>query len=467
MAAKPSDQNLTPGAKSARINPVRAIVIGAGEVGINVARTLSADGHDVTLIEKDPDLAAEVSGELDALVVQGNGASPRVLSREGAGEVDLLAAVSQVDEVNIIAALSANQLGAKTTVARVRDPDYFGDNESFARQVLGIDFVIDPDLATAEDISQALLLPGAVSVEYFGDGRLGLAEVIATEDSELLGSTLAERQRPEPSYIVGVVHEGKAHLARGDDQIVPGDHVLVVAAREHIAKTVGRFAGRTREVRKCLIFGGGKIGIRLADILSGTNVQVTILEADGERARFLAEELPDALVLHDEGVSSASQQSAGVGEADAFVACAGDDRINLLAALEAKRQGVDLSISVVSREEFVPLVDALAIDAAFSPRLITAEAILRFVHTESLRAMHLLRSGFEALELEADQGSPIEGQAIGDTHGILAGCRVGAILRDGEVIVPRKGTTIEAGDRVLMLGVNGTIEDVEASFNAA
>jgi trk system potassium uptake protein TrkA len=192
-----------------------------------------------------------------------------------------------------------------------------------------------------------------------------------------------------------------------------------------------------------------------------------VLERDEARARSVAERLGGTLVLHEEGVGRDALLQSGVGEADAFVASAGDDRANLLAALNAKRLGADLCLSVVSREEFVPLVDALEIDGAFSPRLITAEAILRFVHSRALRAMHLLRSGFEALELEVEEGSLIVGRQLGRTGGVLRGCRVGAILRGDEVIIPHVGTEINAGDRVLMLGVDGTLAGVESAFNAA
>ncbi|MDP2710347.1 MAG: Trk system potassium transporter TrkA [Solirubrobacteraceae bacterium] len=439
-------------------------MIGAGEVGVNVARTLSVDGHDVTVVDTDPVRCAAVQGELDVLVVEGNGGSPRVLAEVEAGSVDLLAATTDSDEANVIAALGARQLGTRTTVARVRDPDFFGPDESFARDVLGIDFVIDPDRATARDVADALGLPGAVSVEYFGDGRLALAEVIVTDSSPLLGIELAQRERPYPAFVVGLSRRGKASLTR--PEVVPelGDHLLVAVSTEHVRPAVAHFAGRTREVRECVVFGGGRIGFQLAKLLERTRVRVTMLERDEIRARFLAEKLPRVTVLHDEGVSSGALAAANVAEADAFVACAGDDRANLLAALNAKRLGADLSMSIVSREEFTPLVDALAIDASFSPRLIAAEAILRFVHTKTVRAIHLLRSGFEVIELEAEEGARIVGKGLGDTHGMLRGCRVGAILRGTEAMIPERGMEVLPGDRVLMLGVAGALSGVEPFF---
>jgi trk system potassium uptake protein TrkA len=445
---------------------MKAIVIGAGQVGVNIARTLSADGHHVTLVDVDPERTASIEGELDALVVTGNGASPKVLREIDAGDADLLAAVSEIDEVNIIAALAADKLGAETTIARVRDPDFFGADEAFSRDVLGIDFVIDPDRATADDIAEAILLPGAVSVEFFGDGRIGLAEVIVTEASPLVGIEVAKRDRPHPAYIAGYVRDGEPHLITPDTVPALGDRLLVFSSRDCLAVSVAHLAGHGRERRDCVIFGGGRVGLRLAHVLEATPVRATVLERDEKRARLLAEKLPRTTVLHDEGVSREAQRAAGVDEADAFVACAGEDRANLLAAMHAKRLGADLCLSVVSREEFLPLADAIAIDAAYSPRLIAAEAILRFVHSRSVRAIHFLRSGFEALELEAEPGSKIVGKGVGETHGMLAGVRIGAVLRGEKTLVPHRGLEVLAGDRMLMLGVERALTDAERAFNA-
>ena len=168
---------------------------------------------------------------------------------------------------------------------------------------------------------------------------------------------------------------------------------------------MGRFSGTAERSRECVLFGGGKIGYQLARLLEDTPIRVAVLERGAERARKLAELLPRATVLLEEGISRDAQAEAGVDRCGAFVACAGDDRANLLAALTAKQLGAQLSVSVVSREEFVPLVDALAIDAAYWPRLITAEEILRFVHSRSLRGLHQLRTGFDAIELEAAEGA--------------------------------------------------------------
>ena len=445
---------------------MRVIVIGLGDVGQHIARTLSRERHDVTIVDVDADRVEAMQGELDALLVAGDGASPAFLRRLGVGDADLLCGVTQSDPVNVIAALVARQLGARQTVARVRDSHYFGDDPSFARDQLGIDFVINPERATAEDLAEAILLPGAVHVEYFADGKVAVAESILTHRSPLVGQPIGSRRVVRPSLVIGLIRDGRALAAEAGHRPKIGDHVLVAAAREHIEPVVAHVAGHASRVRDVIVFGGGRIGTRLATILERTAMRVTILEREAERARRVAEQLGGALVLHEEGLSRDALLQSGVGDADAFIASAGDDRANLLAALNAKRLGADLCMSVVSREEFVPLVDALEIDAAFSPRLITAEAILRFVHTRALRAMHFLRTGFEALELEVEEGALIVGRELGRTGGMLSGCRVGAILRGDDVLIPHVGSELNAGDRVLMLGVDGTLADVEPVFTA-
>ena len=449
---------------TSKVKKMKALIIGAGEVGNNVARTLVADGHEVTVIEKDPATASRAAGELDALVHEGNGASPRMLEEVRAADFDLLAAVTTIDEVNVIAALAAKQDGVKTTVARVRDPDFFSRGEASGEDVMGIDFVIDPDRVAAQDIAQTIELPGAVSIEYFADGALALAELVVNEDSPIAGIPLSQRERPHPAFIVGIFRDGEASLTRPDVVPEPGDHILVSSPTEYVRSAVAYLAGHVEEIRKCVIFGGGKIGLHLARQLEGSKIRATILEQDEKRARYLAEVLPKATVLHDPGITSEALLSAGVGEDSAFVACAGDDRANLVAALYAKRLGAGLCLVTISKEEYTPLIDALGIDAAFSPRLIAAEEILRFVHTKNVKSIHLLRTGFEAMEMEVSPDAPLVGMAIGETHGMLKHCRVGAVLHEGECSIPQRGTTISAGDRLLMLGPLGSVTEVEPSF---
>lgn len=446
---------------------MRVIVIGIGEVGQHIARTLSGERHDVTVIDRDQTRVEALQGELDALVVVGNGASPKFLREVGAGDADLLCAVTQSDEVNVIAALAGHQLGARRTIARVRDDDYFGADESFARDVLGIDFVIHPERATAEDLAEAILLPGAVHVEHFTDGRVAVAETILTDRSPLLGRALGDRRMIRPHSIFGLSRSGRLVPADPGHRARAGDHVLVAAAREDIGDTIAHLAGHTARIREVVVFGGGRIGLPLTRRLAAAQrFDVTVMERDGERARYVAERVPGVTVLHEEGVSKDALLAHGVDRAGAFVACAGDDRANMVAALHAKQLGADLNLAVVSREEFTPLVDALGIDAAFSPRLVTAEAILRAVRGENVHAMHLLMGGAEVLEIEADAGCRAEGRTVNAT-GSLARTHIAAIVRDGRVVMPDGDERIAGGDRLVVFNTRAGVADVQRTFKAA
>ena len=301
---------------------MKTLVIGAGEVGMNLARTLVADGQDVSIIESSGRRVREVGPEIDALMIQGNGASPRMLREVEVGAFDLVAAVTTVDEVNVISALISKQAGVETVVARVRDPEFFDEDGGGQTELTGIDFVIDPDRATAESIAQTIEVPGAVSVEYFAEKRLALAELILGADSPLVGRPLSSRARPHPAYIVGIQRDSETMLARPDSVPEPGDHILVSTATESLREVVADFIGDVAPIRSAILFGGGRIGLPLAQLLEQGKINVTILEKDPERADEIAGLVRRAHVVDDEGISQEIQEEVGVSRIGAFVACA-------------------------------------------------------------------------------------------------------------------------------------------------
>ncbi|HWI08407.1 MAG TPA: Trk system potassium transporter TrkA [Solirubrobacteraceae bacterium] len=446
---------------------MRVIVIGCGEVGQHIARTLSAERHSLTVVDSDAVRVETAQSELDALVVVGNGASPKFLREIGVADSDLLCAVTHSDEANVIAALAARQLGARRTVARVRDFEYFGDDDSFARDELGIDFVINPERATAEDLAAAVVLPGAVHVEYFGDGKVAVAESILTARSPLVGQPLSSRRIVRPSFVFGLIRDGRAIATEPGHRPKAGDHVLVAAARGDIEPVVAHIAGRAQRVRDVIVFGGGRIGVPLAQFLQAAGgMRVTVMERDAERARYVAEQVRDITVLHEEGVSKQALLAHGVDRAGAFVACAGDDRANLLAALHAKQLGAGLCLSVVSREEFTPLVDALGIDGAVSPRLVTAEAILRAVRGPNVHGMYLLSGGAEVVEVQADPGCEAEGRTVEQANK-QALTHVTAIVRNGRVVIPEDDVRLHAHDRLVVFNTRQGVASLDKTFAAA
>ena len=442
---------------------MRTVIIGAGEVGLNTARMLSEEGHDVVLIEQDEALVERASEQLDALVVHGNGASPKLLIEAGIKEADLLIAASSSDEANIIACLAAKARGVPRTVARIHNPDYYDPQETFARDMLGIDFAIHTERMAAEEIKAALLVPGAINVDTFAEDSIEVAEVIVNEGSPAVGRALRDVRLPGQSLIVGVVRRGEALVPRGDTVLELRDHVLLISGRRGINEVVKAVATDTAPVREVTIYGGGRIGLRLALALEGVGISVRVIERDEARARYVASRLRKGFVLHDEGISRDFLLQERVDKTDAFVAVTGDDRANLLAAMYARQLGARTTIAGVSRGEFAPLADALGVDLTISPRMLAAEAILRFVRKGEVINVALLESGAEMIELRVPETCRVAGRPLAKV-GFPPGAIVGALLRDGDVIIPTGEEVLRPGDDAVVFTVEDAVDDVERLF---
>lgn len=439
------------------------VIVGAGEVGFNVARMLSGEGHRVIVVEQNEALVEQASQRLDALVMPGNGASPRVLREAGIENSDLLVAATSTDEVNIVACLTAKAQGVPRTVARLHNPDYYDSQDNFAQELLGIDFVIRTEQMAAEEISSALLVPGAVNVETFAGGTIQVVEVVLKEDSPAVGRAVREVDLPKRSLIVGVVRKGEALVPRGDTMLQARDHVFLICERQHVTEVVAAVATDTKPVRDVMILGGGRVGLLLAHSLEDIGISVKVIERDVERARHVASELRKALVLNDEGVSREFLLQERVDRTDAFVAVTGDDRTNLLAAMNARHLGAALTIAGISRAEFSPLSDALGVDITVSPRLLAAGAILRFVRKGEVAAVTLLESGAQMIDLHVPNGCRVAGKPL-STLDFPEGAIVGAVSRDGEFIIPTGKDILEPGDEAVVFTVESAANEVEQLF---
>jgi trk system potassium uptake protein TrkA len=439
---------------------MRTVIIGAGEVGFNTARMLSHEGHDVILIEQSEALVERATEQLDALVIHGNGASPKLLAEAGIKRSDLLIAASSSDEVNIIACLAAKAQGVPRTVARVHNPDYYDPREPFAQEMLGIDFVIHTEQMAAEEIKAALLVPGAINVDTFAGESIEVAEVILNEGSPAVGQALRDVNLPSDSLVVGVVRHGEALVPRGETVLERRDHVLLISGRRHISEVVKAVATDTAPVKDVTIYGGGRIGLRLALALEEVGMSVRVIERDEVRARYVASQLRKGFVLHDEGISRDFLLQERVDKTDAFVAVTGDD---LLAAMYARQLGARATIAGISHGEFAPLADALGIDLTISPRMLAAEAILRFVRKGEVMDVTLLESGAEMIELRVPEGSRVADRPLSEV-GFPEGAIVGALLRDGQVVIPTGKEVLRPGDDAVVFTVEDAVDDVERLF---
>jgi len=442
---------------------VRVVIVGVGEVGFNTAQMLSREGHRVVAVEQDEALVEHASQHLDALVMQGNGASPKVLREAGIESSDLLVAVTSTDEVNIVACLAAKAQGVARTVARVHSSDYYDKKEPFARDLLGIDLVISTEHMAAKEIRESLLVPGAVNVESFAGGSIDVVEVILKKGSPAVDRPVREVELPEQSLIVGVVRDGEALVPRGDTVLHSRDHIFLVCRQRDVTEVVGAVATDTEPVDDAVILGAGRIGLLLALALEEIGISVKVIERDPARARQAASKLRKALVLQDEGVSREFLLQERVDKTDAFVAVTGDDRTNLLAAMNARRLGSRMTISGISRGEFAPLAEALGVDVTVSPRLLAAGAILRFVRRGDVAAVFLLESGAQMIELGVPKGCRVAGRSLAQVD-FPEGAIVGAVAREGEVLIPTGRDVLRTGDKVVVFTVESAVDEVERLF---
>ncbi|MCB0880053.1 MAG: Trk system potassium transporter TrkA [Thermoleophilia bacterium] len=443
------------------------IVIGAGEVGSHIVETLVLGGHDVVLIERDIERAANARDRLDALVLDGNGASPDVLAAAGIERAALLVAVTDNDDSNLIACLAGRSMTSRDklrTVARVRDRSYFRGRSAVMHGALGIDLVISPDRTTANDIADALELPGAVTVEPFAGGKLVVGEVIVHADSPALGRSFLEL-RETGHVVAGFTRGGKLSIAYDESTVEAGDHLFVLSPRSEAARTVGYLAGTTNKVKRVMIVGATEIGMHLSRRLARTGRAVTLVESQRARAVAAAERSDDVLVLRAEGTDRETLVEEGIADIDAFVACTEDDGDNLLAALTARQLGARTAFALVSRSDYLALVDAMSVDAAFSPRMHTADAILRFVRRGEVERLHQFVGGAEMIELRAAPECAATRGALRELK-LPRDCIVSAIVRGDDIVYPRGNDTVEVGDRVVVLAQPGAIASVERLFQA-
>ncbi|MFW6078406.1 MAG: Trk system potassium transporter TrkA [Gemmatimonadota bacterium] len=446
---------------------MRIVVIGAGAVGYHLAQRLSTEGQDVVVVEQSAERAERVAQQLDVLAITGNGAAVPVLHEAGLAEADLLLAVSGSDEVNLVACFAASRLGVPVKVARISTPEYYPAGSVLSREELGVDLMINPERECAWETVQLLRSEAATDLARFADGRVALIGLRVTEDAPLAGKSLAriDRELKRRQYITAaIVRDGRTEIPTGRSRIEAGDRIYVLAPATDVP-TISRLAGYERSVlRHVMVAGGSEEAYHLARYLEELDVDCTILEADRERCVELAEALPKALVLHADASDLELLEMEGVAEADGFVAFTHHDDTNMLACLLAKTSGARRTISLVDRIEYIPLVERVGIDASVSPRLSTANAILRYVRRGNVLSVATVKGvDAEALELDIAATAPIVGRPLRDVD-FPEGGLLGLIVRDDRVIIPRGDDIVEAGDNVIVFALPGSIPAIERLF---
>ena len=446
---------------------MKIIVVGAGEVGQHITQHLAHEGHDVTVIDKDEARIQKVEEELDAIVVAGNGASMAVLERAGASSCDMIIAVTNVDEVNIVACVSGKALGVPRRIARVKDLDYFDHRSGRSMHRVGVDIMVNPDLVSALEIERLVSLPGATDVTDFADARVRMIGLYVGADSEVAGVTLKDLDRrmgPLPVTLVSILREEKTIIPRGDTVMQAGDHVFLIGESWLMPDVMAMIGHDVEPARNVMIAGAGPVSRYLARHLADQGVHIKIIEARRDKAERVARELENVMLFHGDATDTALLETEGVANADAFIAATNDEETNVMSCLLARRMGAKKTIALIRRTNYVPLVPQVGIDAAVSVRMSTAAAIKQYFRSGAVLSFAQLKENdAEALEFMARENSRIVRKPLAEL-GIPDGVVVGSVIRKGQVIVPRGNTQVEKGDRVVVFALPASVEAVEKLF---
>ena len=451
---------------------MKVIVCGAGQVGENIARYLATEANNITVIDQSAELIRRLSDTLDVQGLVGHASSPPILEQAGAADADMIIAVTQSDEVNMVACQVAHSLfSVPTKIARIRNQAYLDPiwADLFSRDNMPIDVIISPEIEVARAIGRRLQVPGAFDMIPLADGLVRVIGVICGEDCPIVNTPLRQLTGLFPDLnieIMAIMRGDRPIIVDADDQMLPGDEVYFVTETSHVTRAMAAFGHEEREARRIIIIGGGNIGLTLATDLERDHPGVTarIIERSRARAGVVAEQLDRTTVLHGDALDTEILDEANVRLSETVVAVTNDDEVNILSSLLAKRYGTDRVITLINSTTYNTLVGSLGIDAVVSPRSITASTILQHVRRGRIKSVHSLKDGFaEVIEAEALETSPLVNNPIKEIR-LPSGVIIGALVRDETVIIARPDTVIKPHDRVILLSSAESVKKIEKMF---
>ena len=454
---------------------MKIIILGAGQVGRTAAYHLSREeANDVTVIDSNEDILRDLQDRLDIRTVTGNAASPRVLESAGIGNTDILVALTNSDEVNMLACQIAWTLyRTPKKIARVRSADYTGRDRLFGENGVAVDVWISPEQLVTEYVARLIRYPGALQVLDFADGRVRLVGMRARQGGPLVGEELRTLRVHIPNIdarVAAIYRAGKSIKPEGATVIADGDEVFFLAARKDIRAVMREMRREEAPVRRVVIAGGGNIGFRLASELEAKN-QVKLIERDHRRARRVSEQLKSATVLHGDAADEDLLLEENIDSADVFAALTNSEEANILSAMLAKRLGAHKVMALINKPSYAELIESGSIDIAISPQTVTIGSLLAHVrHGDVVRVHSLRRGAAEALEVvvhgDADN-SRVIGRRIEDIT-LPEGTTLGAVVRGEDVIIAHHDITVQPDDHlILFLTDRRHLEAVEKLFQGS
>ena len=447
---------------------MKIIIVGAGTVGTVICTRLARESHNITLIDHNVAALNDMNNKFDVIGVEGNGASVSTLRKAGADKADLLIAVTNQDELNILCCASAKKLGTKHTIARVRNPEYT-ELMQMIKSDLNLSLTINPELAVAKEISRMLRFPFATKIDTCYHGRVELAEFVIGEGSPLCGMTLAQlHSKLDLRFVIcGVLRNGNAYIPKGDFILATGDQVCLTAHDEEMVNFFKAIGAYKHPVKDVLIVGGGRMTYYLLNHLQKTKIRATVIEPDKLRCRELAEKF-NCNVIREDGTNQSVLREEGINNADAFLALSSEDEENAIVSLYAKSQGTKKIITLISAMQYVELFKSMGLDGIVSPKYSTSNEILRYVRSLAvtkdieIESLHkLMDENFEALEcvikepVEGITGIPLKNLKL--RRDVL----IASIVHKDKIVIPSGNDKMESGDTVILFTSGVEINDIK------
>lgn len=442
---------------------MRVIIVGAGEVGFHIAKRLASENKDVVVIDRNPAVLQRILDHMDVQVLEGSGCSPLVLREAGVDKADMLLAVTDSDEINLMACTFAKMLApGLTKLARIRNDEYTAYAGQLAREI-GIGLIINPEVEVVRSIEHMLRAPGAVDISDLAGGRIKIAGTWIAEGNPLAGLRLLELRRKAgdmPLIVAAIVRNDKVIVPTGSDEIRQGDLVYFVCEDSQLQPVFSFLGNRPGRKSSVLIIGGGNIGLRLARSLEKKPIHVKLLDKSPERCAELAGELDRTVVLVGDGTDQEVLLEENIGAMDVVVTMTGNEESNILSSLLARKLGTPMAITRLNKIEYMPLVRAIGLEHIVSPRLSAVNSIFKHVRKGGVLSAVAIKDGAEALEALAGPDSSLVGNALKDLSfpkGVLVLC----IMRGDSVLIPSGDDVIRSGDRLFILSLTDSIPEVE------
>jgi trk system potassium uptake protein TrkA len=449
---------------------MRILIAGGGQVAALIARRLIREGNEVTLVEQDERRCTQLEETMDAKVIRGSAVSVRTMRNAGIQDAEMIIAVTNSDESNILACLVAQvESNVKVKVARVRSHEVDHWRRMTRDAGLHIDLIIHPETDIMDRIMRVVHLPGVSDILDFAEGEVRLFGMNVEIDSWFAGKTLEELDAsnpPENSLIAMIFRGQQVIIPHGAERLRPGDHIYVMATRRNLDEVL-EFMGleKQQKMQRVLIVGGKQIGIAVAEALETQGVSVKLIERDVARCEKISSILSRTIVVHGDGTDQATLEEANIEGVDAFLALTNDDEDNIIASLLARRLGARKVVALINRLNYLPMVQRLGINTTVSPRLVAVDRILQYVRKGRVLSVTTFREEeAEAIELLAAAGSKFVGKKLRELR-FPRGAIVGAIVKpSGDVIVPRGDKSIEPNDRVIFFTLESIVPQLEQAF---